>query len=141
VNYVTPQVLWDVWQSGRLNRAELALYLSKTWGHAGADRHTALTHDQWRELFDATGYTDNGRLAAPPPGSLTLYRGSPAKHCANWSWTERLDVAEGYARQHHGQVWTLTAPTAALLAHRYTPLLDLDEYIVDTHGLEIHEYP
>ncbi len=62
------------------------------------------------------------------------------KYRANWSWTERVDVAEGYAHQHDGQVWTLTAPSCAILAYRYSPVLDISEYVVDTKGLEIREH-
>jgi hypothetical protein len=136
---VTPQTLWEAWRSGYIRPAELALYVTKAWASAGADRHTALTRDQWRHLFRAAEFTRNG-FRDTAPDALTLYRGSPAEHRDNWSWTERPEVAQYYVRRHGGQLWTTTASGAALLAYRSTRLLDLDEYIVDTDGLEIREH-
>lgn len=130
------QILWHAWQSQEIARDELGQHLATVWGRVGKQRYTSLTRAQWRQLYRSAGFTRNGQ-PAPAPGTLVLYRGASAEYARNWSWTDRLDIAEQYARNQRGEIWTVTPPGSAVLAYRDTPLLNLNEYVVDTDGLDI----
>jgi hypothetical protein len=133
------QILWHAWQSGDIAPEQLAQYLTTAWAKAGTRRYLALSRPQWRELFDAQGFTRNG-VPDTPPARVELYRAAPLEYRDNWSWTPRVDVAQYYAAERDCPIWVVTAPAHALLAYRSVELLDLDEYIADTRGLEITEH-
>lgn len=61
-----PLILWEAWQSGHMTADHLARLASWVWGRAGAERHTALTRPQWRQLFTAAGFTRNGQPDTAP---------------------------------------------------------------------------
>lgn len=138
-----PALLYDLLMEGLLTADALVPHIGNVWNAAEyPDRH--LSHDVWRELFQFAGYTRNGRAEAPPAKPLTLYRGSVPERRADWSWTDRLDIATGYAqgtkaRRPVGQVWQATVEPWRLLARNEGPEnRDESEYVVDTEGLEIH---
>jgi hypothetical protein len=105
----------------------------------------ALDRPAWRQLFTAAGFTADGRPAERPAGPVELWRGSVPERRADWSWTTRRAVAEGYAtgtgarRPTTGRLYRVVAPAAALLAHN-TGRVE-DEYVIDTGGLTIAEHP
>jgi len=96
-------------------------------------------------MFTAAGYTADGRPAPHPTSPVELWRGSVPARRADWSWTARRTVAEGYAtgtgahRPTTGRLYRTLAPASALLA--YNSNRDEDEYVIDTRGLEITEVP
>lgn len=106
-----------------------------------------LHHDDWRDLFGLAGYTHNGAAAERPHGTLRLYRGSVAeRRDHHWSWTDRLEIATGYARGTRarrplGKVWQADVEPWRLMARNGDPEgRNESEYVVDTAGLVIVEH-
>lgn len=97
----------------------------------------------WLVLFDLAGYTRNGKPAERPDRQLRLYRGSVPERRGDWSWTDDLTVARGYAdgtraQRPTGAVWTALVEPFRLLARNDGPdSRDESEYVVDTDGLAI----
>ncbi len=99
-------------------------------------------HDLWRDYFARAGYTANGKPADRPAAPLTLYRGAPPEHRADWTWTDNREMAAKDAsgewnRRPLGKVWRATVDPWRLLAGLTYP--DEHEYVVDTDGLEMVE--
>lgn len=139
-----PALLFDLLHEGLLT-AETARLTGTTWNAAEyPDR--AIPHQTWRELFTIAGYTRNGQPAERPAEPLQLYRGSVLERRGDWSWTDRLDVATGYAhgtraRRPLGKVWTADVEPWRLLARNEgKDNRHESEYVVDTDGLAIIEH-
>lgn len=99
-----------------------ALQSNIGWAWSGPEYPLqALGEDQWRELFQAAGYTYNGRRRARRKRSTRLYRGATPSGARGWSWTTNLETAKSFAfgrmrGRPIGCVWTLMAPPEAVLA-------------------------
>jgi hypothetical protein len=137
-----PALLADLEAEGLLAAAAAAAHVGVVWSMAEyPDQH--LDRDTWRKLFRLAGYTHNGVPAERPVEPLTLYRGSVPERRADWSWTDRLDVAERYAvgglgGRPTGVVWRATVEPWRLLARNDEPEgRNESEYVVDTDGLRI----
>jgi len=137
-----PALLGDLEAEGLLTPPAAAAHVGAVWSMAEyPDRY--LDHDTWRELFRLAGYTVDGVPAERPVEPLTLYRGSVPERRANWSWSDRLDVAQRYAagglgRRPPGVVWQATVEPWRLLARNAGPdSRDESEYVVDTEELQI----
>ena len=120
----------------------LARVICSVW--SGAEYPDAALGDViWRRLFKKAGFTVDGRSEELPPRPLTLWRGSVPERRADWSWTDRRDVAATYADGAYGRppgrVWQAEVEPSRLLA-RNTERGE-HEYVVDTLGLTIREAP
>ncbi|MFD9596799.1 hypothetical protein ACFWA9_29180 [Kitasatospora sp. NPDC059973] len=139
-----PALLFDAWFGQAIDAATLAAHVGQVWSMAEYPDAT-LDRAAWRELFTAAGFTTDGRPAERPAGPVELWRGSVPERRADWSWTTRRAVAEGYAtgtgarRPTTGRLYRTLAPAVALLA--YNTGRDEDEYVLDTDGLTIAEHP
>ncbi|MFD4535659.1 hypothetical protein ACFWNL_18465 [Kitasatospora sp. NPDC058397] len=139
-----PALTFDAWFGEVIAEGTLAAHLGRVWSMAEYP-DAALGHDGWRALFDAAGFTADGRRAERPVEAVELWRGSVPERRADWSWTTRRAVAEGYAtgtgvrRPATGRLYRVVAPPSALLAHNNGR--DEDEYVLDTTGLTITEVP
>lgn len=141
-----PALLADLEAEGLLTADAAAVNVGAVWN--GAEYPDRCLHrGTWRALFSLAGYTVNGTPAARPDVALTLYRGSVPERRADWSWTDRLDVATGYAlgtraSRPIGTVWQATVEPRRLLARNDGPdYRNESEYVVDTDGLDIAEAP
>lgn len=99
-----------------------------------------LHRDTWTALFEAAGYTVDGRQAQRPTEALQLYRGAPEHRRTGMSWTSDPTMAEKFASgdmwaTEPGQVWTALVEPWRLYCH------DNDrqeaEYVITTDGLDI----
>ncbi|MEV6421642.1 hypothetical protein [Streptomyces sp. NPDC051662] len=139
-----PALLFDGWLGEAIDVGTLAAHIGRVWSMAEYP-DAALGHQMWRELFAAAGFTADGKPAERPVGPVELWRGSVPERRADWSWTSRRTVAEGYAtgtgarRPSTGRLYRIVAPTFALLAHNVSR--DEDEYVLDTDALAITEVP
>ncbi|MFF2548299.1 hypothetical protein ACFVUY_37880 [Kitasatospora sp. NPDC058063] len=139
-----PALIFDAWLGEVINEDTLAAHLGRVWSMAEYP-DAALGHDGWRALFDAAGFTADGRRAERPAEPVELWRGCIPRRRDDWSWTTRRAVAEGYAtgtgarRPVTGRLYRVVAPPSALLAHNNGR--GEDEYVLDTNGLTITEVP
>ena len=141
-----PALLSDLDAEGLLTREAAAATVGGAWSASNfPDR--CLGRQSWRALFALAGYTRNGVPAERPTEPLTLYRGAVPEHRADWSWTDRVDVARGYAEgartcREAGKLWQAVVEPWRLLARNDGPdNRDEAEYVVDTDGLTISEGP
>lgn len=99
-----------------------ALQSNIGWAWSGPEYPLqALGEDQWRELFQAAGYTYDGRRRARRKRPTLLYRGATKAGAQGWSWTTNVQTAESFAvgkmrGRPIGCVWTVMAPPEAILA-------------------------
>ncbi|RAN79329.1 hypothetical protein B5P43_15580 [Bacillus sp. SRB_336] len=136
-----PHLLAHIHQARMLTSTLAAVTVGGAWSDCDyPDR--ALDRDVWREMFGLAGYTQDGTAAERPTRTLTLYRGTVAERRADWSWTDRLDVARRYAagirQRPTGLVWTAEVPAANLLCRNLAR--EEFEYVVDTEGLRITRF-
>ncbi|WP_460359491.1 hypothetical protein [Mycobacterium sp. ZZG] len=134
-----PRLLLETWRLRFIDLATLRQYLRLAWFDCEFP-YDALAAEEWREIFDAAGFTDDGQPAIPPD-RIRLYRGAPYQYRRGWAWSQYAFVALAYARQQRrssngsgpSMLWTTVAPGSALLfvgdIHR--------EYAVDTTDLVI----
>ncbi|MGP4058496.1 hypothetical protein ACTWP6_27350 [Mycobacterium sp. 4D054] len=134
-----PRLLLEAWRLQLINVATLRQYARLAWYDCEFP-YDALAAEEWRDIFDAAGFTDDGQPASPPE-SVRLFRGAPYQYRRGWAWSEYAFVALAYAKQQRrssngsgpAMLWTTVAPGSALLfvgdIHR--------EYAVDTTDLII----
>lgn len=140
-----PPLLADLLAEYLLTASAAAAVIGDVWSMAEYPDHY-LAHDRWRELFALAGYTRNGKGAARPTNAITLYRGSVPERRADWSWTDQLSVAVGYAsgtraQRPLGKVWSAEVEPWRLLARNDGPSgRNESEYVVDTDELVIVEH-
>jgi hypothetical protein len=137
-----PWVFYELFRHGLLTDDAVTL-ASVVWS---MDEYTHETVDeaQWKELFEAAGYTEDGHPAPRPREPIRLYRGSTLEHRRGGSWTTSYAIAQWYATsgtggRPQGAVWTVVAPPERLLCHNTGR--EEDEYVLDTTGLTIEEAP
>ncbi|MFJ5592825.1 hypothetical protein ACIQCG_24130 [Streptomyces noursei] len=139
-----PALLFDAWFGEAIATRTLAAHVGSVWSMAEYP-DAALDRPAWRELFAKAGFTADGRPATHPAGPVELWRGSVHERRADWSWTTRRAVAEGYAtgtgarRSTTGRLYRTVAPPSALLAH--STGRGEGEYVLNTDGLTIAEVP
>ncbi|MEV4505443.1 hypothetical protein [Streptomyces klenkii] len=139
-----PALLFDAWFGKTIDAGTLAAHVGRVWNMAEYP-DAALDHSTWRRLFAAAGFTADGQTAERPAEPVELWRGSVPERRADWSWSTRRTVAEGYAtgtgarRPTTGRLYRVVAPPSALLA--YNSGRDEDEYVLDTDALAITEVP
>ncbi|GAA3037054.1 hypothetical protein [Streptomyces glomeratus] len=149
-----PQLLWDCWTQNKIRTRTLRKHIGSIWQTSDIPDYW-LTHDQWRQLFRAAGYThvrygsagpglishEQGEPATPPTRAIRVYRGAIRERRDDWSWTASPHIAARWAsgRQYgrpRSTVWTTTAPPDHVLCR----IERWDQYVIDTHGLTITEH-
>lgn len=139
-----PALLSTAWFSQVIDAGTLVTQVGRVWSMAEYP-DAALDRELWRKLFTTAGFTVDGRPAERPANPIELWRGSVPERRADWSWSARRTVAEGYAtgtgarRPTTGKLYSVLAPPSALLAHNTGR--DEDEYVLDTNALAITEVP
>ncbi|MFF8960855.1 hypothetical protein [Streptomyces sp. NPDC014894] len=139
-----PVLLSTAWSTGTITAETLSVHVGRVWSMAEYP-DAALDRPVWTALFAAAGFTVDGHPAERPTAPVPLWRGSVPERRADWSWTTRRAVAEGYAtgtgarRPRTGRLYRTLAPPSALLA--FNTNRDEDEYVLDTTGLTITEAP
>ncbi|RLU82562.1 hypothetical protein CTZ27_30030 [Streptomyces griseocarneus] len=139
-----PALLFDAWFGQVIDVGTLSAQIGRVWSMSEYP-DAALGREVWRTLFATAGFTVDGRPAERPAGPVELWRGSVPERRADWSWSTRRAVAEGYAtgtgarRPTTGRLYRILAPPSALLAH--VTSRDEDEYVLDTDALTITEMP
>jgi hypothetical protein len=134
-----PALLFDAWYGKKINSETLTAVIGDVWSVAEYPE-LALGRRTWLELFDAAGYTADGKPAERPSDVLTLYRGAPHSLRRRMSWTARLDVAVRFASERlrsrlPGIVWVADVPPDRLLM--FDNGREEQEYVIDTRGLKI----
>lgn len=134
-----PALLFDMHFSGRMTDAVLAEVIGGVWTGAEFPARSFDPPELWADLFDAAGYTVDGKPAERPTEPLRLYRGATVEHKAGWSWTDDLQVAQRFAGdllgRSKGQVWTALIDPADLLAR--IDDREESEYVVNPECLVI----
>ncbi len=118
---------------------DVAVYAGTAWRAWGSHEH--LSPDEWRDLFDWSGYREDDCQAERPKEPLALWRGATPEHRANWSWTDLRDTAIHYTsgrlvQKEIGLVWRAVVEPERLLA-KISGDRKWNEYVVDTDGLTI----
>lgn len=136
-----PALLFDAWFGKQISREILAATIGMVWSAAEYPL-PSLGQQTWRELFDAAGYTVDGKPADRPLGSTRLYRGSPPGLRRRWAWTADRGLAERFAHdllrgRLPGKVYMIDAPPESLLCMENGR--EESEYVVDTRGLKMRE--
>ena len=141
-----PALLAKLSDANLLELTVLAMFVGDVW-NAAEYPDGCLDAWEWDSLFRIAGYTVDGEPAEQPVGTLTLYRGSAPATKANWSWTDNLATAVGFAmgtgarRRRDGTVWQAAVEPWRLYARNHGPDgRSGHEYVVDTEGLDILEY-
>jgi hypothetical protein len=156
-----PQLAWDCWTQRKITARTLRKHLGSIW-HTSEIPDYWLTHDQWRQMFHAAGYSrvrhgvensasffgtasifryEPGERAIPPGRPLRVYRGAIPERRDDWSWTADPAIAAQWASGDQygrplGRVWTAVAPPDHVLCR----IERWDQYVIDTHGLTITEH-
>lgn len=148
-------LLYECWTQRRITLRTLRKHVGSVW-HTSDIPDYWLDHDQWRELFDAAGFThvhygdyahsfgmnyELGSPAEPPTAPITVYRGAIPERRDDWSWTANPQAAAVWAKGDQvnrpaGRVWTTTAPPVHVLCR----IDRWDQYVIDTRGLTITEH-
>lgn len=112
--------LLDWLEQGFLLKEALTHCVPEAWCDAEFPE-SQLDADRWEELFDAAGYTVDGRLTQRPTAPITLYRGAIADRSAGMSWTEDRDLAAWFSNRftsvEPGHVYETTVQPTRVLAH------------------------
>ena len=137
-----PELLHQAWFGAKMAPGELAGAAVSAWTSAEYPQE-ALGRQTWLDIFADAGFSIDGRPAERPAGTVQLFRGATHKRRRMMAWTTSREVSESFAHgglggRGLGQVWTTTAPPAAMLAivGAYGREGE-DEYIIDTRGLTI----
>ncbi|MET7577855.1 hypothetical protein AB3M92_00625 [Micrococcus luteus] len=131
--------LFNLMKNWAITSAQVARYAGDAWSSCEyPDR--MMEHECWAELFERAGFTIDGVRSPLPTEPVRLYRGSVPERRTDWSWTDNLDVAQGYADgtralREPGKVWTTLAPPSAMLARNSDR--DEHEWVINTAGLVI----
>lgn len=126
-----PALLCSLLCEGLLGPALATRFVGPAWSACEyPDR--ALGRDEWKVLFQLAGFTVDGEAAERPIGPIRLYRGTVPERTRDWSWTDNIEVAKGYAagtsaRRPVGTVFTAEVPASALLARNLDR--EEDEYV------------
>ncbi|MEU6210758.1 hypothetical protein ABZ891_12680 [Streptomyces sp. NPDC047023] len=148
-------LLYDCWSRGLIVKRTLRQHVGSIWHTADIPDYW-LGHGQWRELFDAAGYTrvpysmtaavdvlgsEIGEAVERPTRPITVYRGSISGRRDDWSWTANPVCAARWAsgtlyNRPLGRIWMATASPERLLCR----IDRWDQYVVDTTDLDIREY-
>jgi hypothetical protein len=156
-----PQLAWDCWTRHQITHRTLRKHLGSIW-HTSEIPDYWLSHDQWRQMFHAAGYSrvrhglahsgsslgadsmfryEAGERATPPGRHLRVYRGAIKARRDDWSWTADPAIAARWASgqqygRPRGRVWTTLAPTDHVLCR----IERWDQYVIDTDGLDIDQH-
>lgn len=135
-----PEFLDEAYSAGKVTAETVTALVGPVWSSAEyPDRE--LDRDAWRWLFDAAGFTVDGKRADRPTEPMTLYRGSVPERRTDWSWSRDIKVALKFAAgvrgRAPGRLWVCEVPPAHMLA--VNTERDEDEVVVDTRGLNIRE--
>ncbi|MFD5508292.1 hypothetical protein ACFWIB_11010 [Streptomyces sp. NPDC127051] len=136
-----PRCLADAYNDNKITAETLTALIGGVW--SGAEYPDCeLDRDEWRQLFNAAGFTVDGTAAERPAHPVRLWRGTVPERRTDWSWSTERTVAEGYAngtaaRRPSGRLYTVLAPPAAMLCANTGR--DEAEYVIDTRGLDIQE--
>jgi hypothetical protein len=138
-----PHLLYCLWCENLITVNVLTASIGGIWS-AAEFPDCALDRATWRALFDAAGYTVDGRAAEQPTKPLLLFRGSvvsPAYRRRDWSWTDDIEVARRFAAgmlgREPGVVWQARVAPWRLLARNVNSRPGESEYVIDTHRLRI----
>jgi hypothetical protein len=133
--------LLEAWHAGVIDTTVVAAFAGPLWSET-ASPEKDLSHEDWRALFHAAGYTVDGRRACRPSRPVPLWRGALPKHKAGWSWTRRRGIAEWYASHEHlgtrtseAEIYLTWAPADSILC-RNTQRGEA-EYVIDTDLVHI----
>ncbi|WP_431710712.1 hypothetical protein [Glutamicibacter uratoxydans] len=134
-----PALLFDLFYSGTITNEVLAAVIGGVWTSAEYPER-AVDTESWHEMFNAAGYTVDGKPSALPTEPLVLFRGATVEHKAGMCWTDDRAIAERFAYgqlrgRDLGTLWTATVEPVFLLAKINDR--EESEYVVDTTGLEI----
>jgi hypothetical protein len=134
---VHARLLLALLRHGKITDSQ-ASFAAHAWAFAQYPQD-ATTDDEWRQLFEVSGYLLNHTRSERPTEPLRLYRGSTEEFRGRWSWTSDPALAQAFAdgsrKRPSGRVWTVCPPRDRLLscyAAREGP-----EHIVDVTGLDI----
>ncbi|WP_140403791.1 MULTISPECIES: hypothetical protein [unclassified Nocardioides] len=134
-----PGLVISLYNEGLLNSDVAATVVPSAWS-AAEFPSLQLEQEEWRDLFDLAGYTVDGKRAARPGASLSLWRGAIPEHRLGWAWTDDREVAEWFAARPHnsgrGRVFTAEVEPSRLLARISEQRPGESEYVVDARGLE-----
>lgn len=131
-----PALLYAAWEGGVIADDVVAEVIGSVWAMAEyPDR--SLARAEWRELFDAAGYTVDGHRSPRPAEPLVLWRGSVPERALDWSWSASREVAERYAAgrvagRQPGRLYRAVVPPEALLCSNAGHDRGEAEYVVDT---------
>lgn len=138
-----PALLWEAWQEGCIGRHEVTALVADVWcmtEHPDRD----LDWPCWRAMFDAAGYTKDGKRSPRPRKMRRLYRAATEEHKDGHSWTEDRAAAEEFLTRGGRDafapiVWVADAEPWRLLAKTHRDPDDGSEaqYVVETDGLAI----
>lgn len=129
-------------QYGLVSDEVLAEHIGSVWSAAEFPEYN-VDRAWWLMLFEAAGYTVDGKPAERPSEPIRLYRGSDFDHRHRMAWTSSLTTAQWFTDRPiysaPGQVWTAMVEPWRLQC----ALLDSTagrgeaEYVIDPGELDI----
>lgn len=117
--------------------------VAKVWTLAEPFQSSLIAGD-WIAMFRVNGYTDEGRQALRPTGTVTVYRGTVAPRRVGMSWTTNFATAKEFAcdrmsNRCRGNIYRAEIPSTHLLAYIHDELGRGEyEYVVDQNQLDPH---
>lgn len=118
--------------------AELVPYV---WGLAEYPG-LSLNKTDWMRLWRKAGYTDDGRPAERPQGTLRLWRAAHPRYKRGFAWTSERKVAEWFLQSRYDpkgvhRLYEAVVPCERLLARIHEEGRGEHEYIVDMRAIPI----
>lgn len=136
-----PALLWMAFDHGIIDAVTVTAHVGEVWRSAEyPDR--ALDWDDWVALFEAAGYTEEGKPAQRPREALTLYRAAGPGHQCGHTWTHDVEIAEiflhvGGRDLFDSQVWVANVEPWRLLAAIELEGPGEAQYVVETLRLDV----
>jgi hypothetical protein len=146
-----PGLLWDAAASGDLAPEEVAAVVGMVWSMAEWPERALSPRAAWLALFQAAGFTIDGKPAERLAGPLALYRGCTRGRVRGLAWTTDSERAGWFARRYSdwagdpsypefrpAYVYETSAPAAVLLCIPGTVgRFDEHEVVINPAGLKI----
>lgn len=129
---LSPAALWEYASNPAADIDTLRGLLHRTWG----DTYSPMRHlprEQWVAMFRRVGFFNMMQPhAAPPTGTLTLFRGAHPDYARGLSWTDTAATAVMFAQRSPvpARVYRAVVPASAVLGALHAAGT-FTEFIVD----------
>jgi hypothetical protein len=133
-----PALLYDLYAAGSLSIYEHPGVVAEAWSMAEFPTNL-LPAEEWVELFEEAGYTEDEKPAPRPRQAVTVYRGCSTDRRHGMSWTTDIERARWFADRDLGHgtglIYVFNAPPESLLAFIHDSSRGEAEYVINPESM------